>query len=182
MRRSAATLLATTLTGLVALAAGTTRAAGTARPPAPGSVLLGLHAFGPLTLGMTRTAAVRTGWLAGRSTGCPLGGTPPITYRFTGRKAPPGIGGSAEFDAGRLRLMSFTRGVRTSTGVVVGRTTAAQMVSRYRGEGLSATARFDSTFGGTFVTVKRRGRQVIGGFATRGPIVQLAIPSVPVCE
>jgi hypothetical protein len=78
--------------------------------------------------------------------------------------------------------MSFTRGVRTSTGVVVGRTTAAQMVSRYRSEGLSATARFDSTFGGTFVTVKRRGRQVIAGFATRGPIVQLAIPSVPVCE
>ncbi len=56
------------------------------------------------------------------------------------------------------------------------------MVSRYRRAGLAATARFDSTFAGTFVTVTRGGRQVIGGFATRGPLVQLAIPYVPVCE
>jgi hypothetical protein len=88
----------------------------------PATTVLRLDGIGPLRLGMTRTAALATGWLAGRSPGCPLGGAPPITYRFTGANAPKGIKGSAEFADGRLTTLSFTRGVRTSTGVTVGRT------------------------------------------------------------
>src|SRR3954468_1395801 len=85
-----------------------------------------LDGIGPLHLGMARSAALATGWLAERRPGCPLGGTPPITYRLTGPKAPGAIRGSAEFENHRLRTLSFTRGVRTSTGVTVGRTTTAR--------------------------------------------------------
>src|SRR5215212_6929447 len=129
------------LTSVLALAA----MAGAAFPaPAnaaggPATTVLRLNGIGPLHLGMTRTAALGTGWLAGRRSGCPLGGTPPITYRFTGPKAPSAIKGSAEFENGRLTTLSFTRGVRTSTGVSVGRTTTARMVARYRAAGFAAS-------------------------------------------
>jgi hypothetical protein len=132
----------------------------------PGTTVVRLDGIGPLHLGMTRTAAVATGWLAGRSPGCPLGGTPPITYRLTGPKAPKAVRGTAEFADGRLTTLSFTRGVRTSTGVTVGRTTTARMVARYRAAGFSASARFERTFQGTFVRVTeraRRGRRLRGG-------------------
>ncbi|MEA2297541.1 MAG: hypothetical protein QOF77_477 [Solirubrobacteraceae bacterium] len=170
-------LAATAATGV----AGSAGAAGsTAAAAGP---LLGSGGIGPLRLGMTRSAALATGWLAHRATGCPLGGPPlPITYRLTGSRAPRGIAGTAEFDRGRLRVLSFTRGAHTAAGVTVGRTTTAEMVSRYRRAGYAATARFDPTFGGTFVRVRRHGRQVIGGFAVKGPLLQLAIPDVPVCE
>jgi len=155
------------------------------QPPAasPASTtVLRLDGIGPLHLGMTRTAALATGWLAGRGSGCPLGGTPPITYRFTGAKAPKAIKGSAEFDGGRLTTLSFTRGVRTSTGVTVGRTTTARMVARYRAAGFTASARFVSTFQGTFVRVRRHGRDVVGGFGEGNVVTIVAIPAVPVCE
>jgi hypothetical protein len=103
-------------------------------PPAasPASTtVLRLDGIGPLHLGMTRTAALATGWLADRGPGCPLGGTPPITYPFSGAEAPEATKGSAEFADGRFTALSFTRGVRTSTGVTVGRTTTARMVARY---------------------------------------------------
>ncbi len=148
----------------------------------PATTVLRLDGIGPLRLGMTRTAALATGWLAGRSSGCPLGGTPPITYRFTGPKAPRAISGSAEFDNDRLSTMSFTRGVRTSTGVTVRRTTTARMVARYRAAGFTAAARFQSTFQGTFVRVRRHGRDVVGGFADGRVLTILAIPAVAVCE
>jgi hypothetical protein len=148
----------------------------------PATTVLRLNGIGPLQLGMTRTAAVATGWLAGRSSGCPLGGTPPITYRFTGAKAPKGIKGSAEFTDGRLTTLSFTRGVRTSTGVTVGRTTTARMVARYRAAGFAASAHFVSTFQGTFVRVRRHGRDVVGGFGEGRVVTIVAIPAVPVCE
>jgi hypothetical protein len=131
---------------------------------------------------MTRTAALATGWLAGRRSGCPLGGTPPITYRFTGAKAPRTIKGSVEFVDNRLDTMAFTAGVRTSTGVTVGRTTTARMVARYRAAGFTASARFDGTFQGTFVRVRRHGRDVVGGFGAGGVVTIVAIPTVPVCE
>jgi hypothetical protein len=148
----------------------------------PSTTVLRLDGIGPLQLGMTRTAALATGWLAERRSGCPLGGTPPITYRFTGPKAPRAINGSAEFENNRLSTMSFTRGVRTSTGVTVARTTTARMVTRYRAAGFTASARFESTFQGTFVRVRRHGRDVVGGFADGRVVTIVAIPAVAVCE
>jgi hypothetical protein len=148
----------------------------------PPTTVLRVDGIGPLQLGMTRSAALATGWLAERRPGCPLGGTPPITYRFTGPKAPGAIRGSAEFENHRLSTLSFTRGVRTSTGVTVGRTTAARMVARYRAAGFTALARFESTFQGTFVSVRRHGRDVVGGFADGSVVTIVAIPAVSVCE
>ena len=76
-----------------------------------------LDGIGPLKLGMRVTAARQTGWLSERRTGCPLGGPPlPVTYRLSGRRAPAGVRGVAEFDRGRLTGLSFTRGVRTTAG------------------------------------------------------------------
>lgn len=166
-----ATAATTTALALTAAAAG-----------APGRPALGLHGIGPLQLGMTRTAAVATGWLSGRGKGCPLGGTPPITYRLHGPKAPAGITGFVQFDNGRLTNLSFTRGVRTTKGVTVGTTTPARMVKRYRDAGYQASSQYVGTFQGTFVTVKRRGKRVLGGFATGGRITTLGVPGVPVCE
>ena len=175
MRRLSRALGLAALVG-AALWAPATAAAG------PATTVLRLDGIGPLHLGMTRTAAVATGWLAARSSGCPLGGTPPITYRFTGAKAPRAIKGSVEFANNRMTTMSFTGGVRTSTGVTVGRTTAARMVARYRAAGFTASARFDSTFQGTFVRVRRHGHDVVGGFADAGAVTIVAIPTVSVCE
>jgi hypothetical protein len=148
----------------------------------PGTTVVRLDGIGPLQLGMTRTAAVATGWLAGRSSGCPLGGTPPITYRLTGPQAPKAVRGTAEFADGRLTTLSFTRGVRTSTGVTVGRTTTARIVARYRAAGFSASARFERTFQGTFVRVRRHGRDVVGGFGEGRVVSIVAIPAIAVCE
>lgn len=175
---------------LAAAAAALTAAAGPAGAQA--AQTLRLDGIGPLRLGMTRAAALRTGWLAQRGRGCELGGPPiPITYRFTGPRAPSGLVGVAEFSGrtGRLRNLSFTRGVRTATGVVVRQTTARGMVTRYRDAGHPVRALFVDTFGGTFVTVRARrgGAQAIGGFApgraaARRPLTTIAIPFVPVCE
>jgi hypothetical protein len=175
MRRLSRALGLGALTG-AALWAPATAAAG------PATTVLRLDGIGPLHLGMAAPAAVATGWLAGRSSGCPLGRTPPVTYRFTGARAPRAIRGSVEFTDNRLTAMSFTGGVRTSTGVTVGRTTAARMVARYRGAGFTASARFDSTFQCTFVRVRRRGHDVVGAFADAGAVTIVAIPAVSVCE
>jgi hypothetical protein len=166
------------------LVAGAVCAALFAAPTAAGATtVLRLHGIGPLTLGMTRTDAVKTGWLANRGKGCPLGGTPvPITYRFTGSQAPSGIAGTAEFRGGRLRGLSFTHGVRAAAGVTVGKTRIVRMWERYRALGFSATGRYDNTFQGTFVTVKRHGRTVIGGFARGNTVSIIGIPDAPVCE
>lgn len=175
MRRLSSALGLAALTG--ALLWAPANAAG-----GPATTVLRLDGIGPLRLGMTRTEAVATGWLAGRRSGCPLSGTPPITYRFTGPKAPKAIKGSADFENGRLTTLSFTRGVRTSTGVTVARTTTARMVARYRAAGFTASARFDRTFQGTFVRVRRNGRDVVGGFGEGRVVSIVAIPAVPVCE
>ena len=150
---------------------------------ASSTAVLRLDGIGPLHLGMTRTAAVATGWLGQRGSGCELGGRPfPITYRFTGAKAPHGIAGVAEFRHDELTDLSFTRGVRTSTGVTVGRTTTKRMVTRYRQAGFGVSARFEEVFQGTFVTVKRGGDQVVGGFGEHGVVTIVAIPAIAVCE
>jgi hypothetical protein len=145
--------------------------------------VLRLDGIGPLHLGMTRTAALGTDWLAARATGCELAGPPlPITYRFTGTKAPRGIAGVAEFNHNRPQALSFTHGVRTSTGVTVGRTTIKRMVARYRQAGFGASAQFVETFQGTFVTVSKGGRDVLGGFGEHGIVTSVGIPAIPVCE
>ncbi len=159
---------------LTALGAGASTAA---------AATLHLNGVGPLRLGMARADAVDTGWLSNRSRGCELAGPPiPIGYRLRGPKAPASVVGSAEFRRGRLINMSFTRGVRTVTGVGVRRTTVAQMVARYRSAGYSASARYDAVFQATFVTVTRRGRTVIMGFARGSVVTQLGIPVIPICE
>jgi hypothetical protein len=56
------------------------------------------------------------------------------------------------------------------------------MVARYRAAGYAASARYDATFRGTFVSVRRRGRQVLGGFASGRVVTTLAIPRVQTCE
>jgi len=150
---------------------------------ASATTVLHLNGIGPLRLGMPRAAAVATGWLADRGAGCELVSPRPVTYRFTGRSAPAGVRGAAQFDGGVLTALSFTRGVRTPTGVRVGHTTSARMVARYRAAGFRASAAFEPIFGGTFVTVRRpNGRQVLGAFAERRRITQLAVPAIPVCD
>jgi hypothetical protein len=162
---------------LAVLVLAATASAATASPRLRG------NGIGPLKLGMTRTAAVATGWLAHRSLGCELAGpNRPIVYKVNGAKAPKGVRGTAEFESGRLRNLSFTKGVHTRAGVVVGKTTTKQMVKDYRALGFKATAQFMSVFNGTFVFVKRKGGNLIGGFAAHAIVTTLAIPVVPVCE
>jgi hypothetical protein len=178
-RRLALALFAATLLAGPVGAAGQAAVRGAALP------VLRLDGVGPVSLGMTEVAAVKTGWLAKRDTGCPLGGPPlPVTLRFTGPKAPPGLGGIAEFVKGRLINLSFTAGVRTTAGVEVGRTTFARMVQIYRGKGFTASARYDDVFVGTFVTAERGGRTRIGAFADGSDkrIGILAVPHVPLCD
>jgi len=140
------------------------------------------NGIGPLKLGMTRAAALRTGWLAHRAPGCELASPRPVTYTFTGPMAPAGLRGSVEFTSNKLTNISASHGVRTSLGVTVGVTTPARMVRRYRAAGFAAAAKFDPTFQATFVTVKRRGRQVLTGLADGPRISLLAIPLVATCD
>ncbi|MCW3017569.1 MAG: hypothetical protein JWO02_4661 [Solirubrobacterales bacterium] len=150
---------------------------------AASTVTLRLDGIGPLKLGMSRAAAVKTGWLSNRGTGCPLGGPPlPISYRLKGAAAPKGVSGSAEFNGGKLTDLSFTKGVRTATGVVLGTTTTAQMVSMYRNAGYKAKSAYSDVFGGTFVDVSKASRRVIGGFGPGKIVTTLAIPGVSVCD
>jgi hypothetical protein len=153
--------------------------------PAQGATLLRLDGIGPLKLGMSRLAALDTGWLGSRGTGCELGGPPlPITYKFTGAQAPDGIDGSVEFNRGKATNFSFDGGVRTAAGVVPGKTTVTSMVTRYRNAGFKASARYDRVFQGTFVSVKRTkgGKQVIGGFGDGKVLDTIGIPYVPTCD
>lgn len=173
-------LVALTVTG-GAHAAPDTTTAHAALSPAPQT--LRLDGIGPLKLSMTRTAAVKTGWLSGRGTGCPLGGTPlPITYRLRGHAAPKGVTGTAQFEHGKLTVLTFSAGVRTTAGITVGASTTSQMVSAYKAKGFKAKASFSGTFGGTFVDVTKSGGAVIGAFAEKKVISELALPGVPVCE
>src|SRR3954453_23152220 len=96
--------------------------------PAHGATLVRLDGVGPLAMGMSRMAALDTGWLSNRHSGCPLGGKPyPIDYDVKGTPAPAGIEGTAEFTDGVLSNLAFNGGVRTATGVVPGKTTVAWM-------------------------------------------------------
>ncbi len=172
-------LLPTTAAGLAVLAA-LTLATGAASAPAP--TLLRTDGIGPLRLGMSRAQALATGWLVGRGRGCPLFGTPPITYRFGGR-APSRLRGSVEFSRGRLTDLTVTRGVRTATGVTVGATTR-RMLELSRAAGFTAAAEYVPEFQGTFVRVVRDGRQVLGAFSGKRSkrVEQLSIPDTVICD
>jgi hypothetical protein len=150
---------------------------------ASASTLLRLDGIGPLKLGMTRTAAVGTGWLAHRGRGCELGGPPiPITYRLAGRRAPSGLAGSVQFDRGRLRNVTVTAGARTAVGVRVGRTTAVGMGRLYHRAGFAAHVHADSVFQTTFVDVTRAGRFAIQGATTGPKVTVLGVPTLELCE
>jgi hypothetical protein len=154
-----------------------------AMSPAAEAPPLRIDGIGPLKLGMRQNAAVATGWLAGRTLGCELAGpNRPIVYKFSGPKAPAGIDGTAEFSGGKLQTLSFSKGVTTTKGVVAGVSTIKQMLARYRTAPFSASARFDTTFVGTFVTVHRGSRSVMGGFGEKKIVTLIGIPAVPVCE
>lgn len=161
---------------VVAGAIGVPTAASAAQP-----TTLRLDGVGPLRLGMTRASAVRTGWLSHRSSGCEVASPVPVTYRLDGAKAPKALNGSAEFSRGRLRTLTFGGGVRTTVGVRVG-STSADLLSRYRAAGFTATSRYEELFEATFLTVKRERRQVLGALSTNGRVTQLALPAVLVCE
>src|SRR4051812_41666047 len=122
---------------------------------ASATTLLHLDGVGPVRLGMSRTAALATGWLANRAPGCELASPRPGPVPVHRPQGAGGLRGIAQFDDGVLTDLSFTRGVRTATGVRVGRTTAARMVTRYRASRFLVSAAFVPTFGGTFVTVRR---------------------------
>ena len=130
MRRLSSALGAAALAGAVLCAPATTTAAG------PATTVLRLDGIGPLHLGMTRTAALGTGWLAGRSCGVPSGRHAPDHLPLHRPEGPEGDQGLGRVRERPSDHMSFTRGVRTSTGVTVGRTTTARMVARYRAAGL----------------------------------------------
>lgn len=151
--------------------------------PASAATTLRLDGIGPLKLNMAQPAALDTGWLSNRTTGCKLGGKPyPVSFRLDGAKAPKAIRGNAEFNGGRLTTITATAGVRTTTGVQPGKTTWAGMVSRYRNAGYKVSARYDDVFQGTFVHVKRQGEAVMTGFAETKVLSIIGIPYIPLCE
>lgn len=180
--RLLAVAFALSLGGLVALM-GPTGPASATTVAATSLPTLRLDGIGPLKLGMTRTAAVKTGWLSGRSTGCELDGPPlPIVYRLRGAAAPKGIVGFATFAGGKLTNVSLDKGVRTSAGVTVNTTTIAQMVARYRSRGYKVKTDASSVFGGTFVSVTKGSRSVIAGFGTKKIVTSLGLPFIATCD
>jgi hypothetical protein len=145
------------------------------------SKLLRLNGIGPLKLGMARSAALGTGWLGRKTKGCKFA-PHPVTYTMTGTKAPAKVTGLVEFRHGKLTSISISHGVHTATGVIVGKSTSAQMVSDYRKAGFGASTAFDPTLGGRFTTVKRNGSDVIQGFGVHKIVTLLAIPAVQLCD
>jgi hypothetical protein len=131
---------------------------------------------------MSQTAAVNTGWLAHKSQGCELASPRPVVYQLNGSSAPAGVKGSAQFEGGKLRNLSFTRGVHTAVGIVPGVSRTGQMVDRYGRAGFNASAQYSNVFRSTFVNVKKGGKFKIMGLAEHERINTLSIPVVPVCE
>lgn len=142
---------------------------------------LRLNGIGPLTLGMTRPAAVATGWLANPGPGCELSGPNRKVYDFTGPQAPAGLVGSASFTDGKLVNINFRKGVQTHVGVRPGVSTRPAMVAAYRQAGFTVRDRFEPVFQTRFITAKRGGRSVEA--TTRaGKVYQLSIPLIEVCD
>jgi hypothetical protein len=175
MRRLTSVLVRAAMAG-AALGLPATAAGG------PSTTVVRLDGIGPLHLGMTRTAALATGGWRSAAPGARWGARRRSPTASRARRRLGRSGAPRSSTGGRLSTLSFTRGVRTSTGVTVARTTAARMVARYRAAGFTASARYESTFQGTFVRVRRHGRDVVGGFADGSVVTIVAIPAVAVCE
>lgn len=143
--------------------------------------LLRLDGVGPVKLGMTRAAAVSTGWLAHRALGCELASPRPVVFQFDGPTAPAGLKGSASFVGGTLTNISFRKGVRTRLGIRPGVSTTGAMVRAYRRGGFWVTNVFDATFQARFVTATRGGRS-IAAVGSTSVIDAISIPRVEVCE
>ena len=164
-------ILLTTLAAAAAVAA-----------PAQAATTLRLDGIGPLKLGMTRAAAVKTGWLSHKALGCELARPRPVVYGLDGGNAPRSLKGSLIFESGRLTRISITSGARTKLGVTPGKTTVRRMISVYRRAGYRVSRRYDEGFRATFITIQRRGQQVLSGFAERRVVNRVSIPFTPVCE
>lgn len=180
----AARLVAAASAAGVALLTGA--AACTAGGATPGATIR-TDGVGPLKLGMTRAAAVRTGWLSDRTTGCELAGKPyPLVYRLDGRGAPKAVEGTATFANGRLTLFTFTAGVRTANGTTPGVTDLAQAKARYSRAPYSAQTTTSQLDGTRFLRVRKRGRDAFEMFTKtadgRGPISLIGLPYVPICD
>jgi hypothetical protein len=143
--------------------------------------LLRLDGVGPVKLGMTRAAAVSTGWLAHKTLGCELASPRPVVFQFDGPKAPAGLKGSASFAGGKLTNISFREGVRTRLGIRPGVSTTTAMVRAYRRAGFHVTNVFDTTFQARFVNATRGGRS-IAAVAGSSVIDNISVPRVEVCE
>lgn len=154
----------------------TATAAGSAATP-----LMRLRGIGPVQLGMTRPAAVSTGWLAHKTLGCELASPRPVVFQFDGPKAPAGLKGSASFVGGKLVNISFRSGVHTRLGIRPGVSTVGAMIRAYRRGGFRVTNVFDSTFQARFITATRGGRS-IGAVASGAVIDTIAVPRIEVCE
>ena len=151
-------------------------------PASAATTTLRQDGIGPLTLGMTRTAALKTGWLSDRVAGCPLVLPRPVTYSLRGPKAPSGLRGTAEFSSGVLTNVSVTRGAQTALGIRPHHNSALGMVRTYRRAGYTATAEFAPDFGVTFVRIMRGGANRFGAVQTGATLDQISIPSTATCE
>ena len=138
--------------------------------------------IGPLQIGMTKAEAAATGWLSRPKFGCMLSKPYPVAYELVGAKAPKGITGFATIDRGRLASLMFRKGVTTTEGVTVGKTTVAEMVTTYRKAGFKVSAAYDAVFGVTFVDVAKGAAHLLTASASDKTIDGMGVPAIPLCE
>jgi hypothetical protein len=156
-----------------------------ADPPAAAPVLR-LDGIGPLKLGMSGAAALKTGWLDTRkpTPGCQLAPPPHSKiYRLSGPRLPAGVKGSAEIGGGKLITLVLDAGVATDTGVKLGTSTVTEMTAAYRKAGFEVDAAPDEVFQTTFVNVVKDKRMVLAGSAPDSETIEsLATPTFMLCE
>lgn len=146
---------------------------------------LRLNGIGPLTIGMTKSQALATGWIANQQLGCELASPRPRVLDFTGPNAPAGLQGSVSFQRGTLTDITIARGAITRTGVQPGVTTARRMIRAYRDAGFVVTSRFDPVFQARFTTAYRGGKTIVGlslGSSRNRVLRSVSVPFVPLCE
>lgn len=162
-----------------------TLVAALAAPAVAAPPRLRLDGIGPLKLGMTRSAALATGWLSNPMPGCELQSPRPVGYDLAGPSAPAGLKGGVSFVSGKLVTVAVDKGAATITGVRPGVTTAAKMVSAYKKAGYKVTSLFDPTFQARFITATRGGKSIVGiasGASTSKVVSSLSVPFADVCE
>lgn len=159
--------------------------AAAAVPASAATPRLRLDGIGPLTLGMTTSQAVATGWLATPQPGCELESPRPVGYSLRGSSAPAGLRGSVIFRSGRLSEVIVDKGARTITGVRPGVTTARAMIVAYRRAGYWVTSVYEPVFQTRFITARRGGKTIVGiapGISTAKVVGSLGVPGITACE